>query len=50
VTLRQIIGPNGRDAGTTLTFSITGVINPIATDAVATLNVRTTDINGGIID
>lgn len=45
-----MIGLNGKDAGSSLTFSIAGVVNPIATDVVATLTVRTTDINGGIID
>jgi hypothetical protein len=50
VTLRSIVGPKGREAGSSVTFSISGVINPIATDVIATLTVRTTDINGGIID
>lgn len=48
--MTMLAGSSGKPAGTVLEFSIKDVFNPISTDTVAVLTVRTTDAVGGIID
>lgn len=50
VSLSTLVGSAGRPSQETLKFSIRDVFNPIATDSVSILTVRTTDQAGGVID
>jgi len=43
VSLSTLVGSGGRGSQETLKFSIKDVFNPISTDSVSILTVRTTD-------